>query len=192
MQAVECLRKAFAANVNTSSFAALPPTVVRPSGDGVYDYLGTASGFGGVPRTPKFLLMFFYGLGSNNDAFDIKVTGWRHLGNLPPQGSVIWIPQTLVVLSGIVSSTAKGVAGAPVLDTEFFCDTLTIKTAAVTEPVITNDAGSQAFVQRYSAADDATPAWVKIPLQGVEIWQTQFDQTTGTPTMNALFCYEDE
>lgn len=196
------LQKVASTNINTSAFAAIPPTITKPSGAGVLDLLhsqtGSAQGNISTPTThniPKRIFLMPYGLGSDNDAFDMKVTGWWRLGDDQSSTKQIWIPTALVVFSAIISGTAKGVAGSSLLATEFLADTLTIKTGGTTEPVITNNDFAGAAVQgrtiRYSPADD-TPAWAIMELWGVELLQFQFDQTTNTPTMNCLYAMLDK
>lgn len=189
------LQKACATDLTTSSFAAIPPTIATPSGNGIVNLLG---GEHGSP-IPKRMLVMPYGVGgANNDAFDLKLTGWRLVGTPGHQDTTkaLWIPQHLVTVSCTLSSTVKGVAGAFLDDTSYFADTIVPKTAHVTEPRMTSDdfAGAGFFADSLivmSQADD-TAGWFIIQLYCVDMIQFQGDQTTNTPAMNALFAMLDD
>ncbi len=175
-------RKALTANNNDSSFASKIPTVTEPTNDGVIDLKGTGS------TIPQWMDVLPYGLGGDNDAFDMRVIGWRHIGELGPQAALkaLWIPTILVEVTCTISA-AVGIAGAVVLNTERFADTITIKSAGF-EPTITADTTRQGTVVVFSAVNDLI-AWFALELRGMEKVEFTFDQTTQTPTMNALISF---
>src|SRR5262249_48637808 len=104
------LKKALATNANTSSFASKVFTITEPANDGV---IGVASGGAVVPRE---IILFPYGLGSDNDVYSLRVIAWRRLrsGN-----DSYWLPSSIGEFSCTISA-AVGVAGGPVLNTERF------------------------------------------------------------------------
>lgn len=171
-------QKALATNSSDSSFTSKVPTLTEPANDGVL-HLGGAKGgpYGGT--IPQWMLCLPYGLGADNDAFSIRAIGWRRIVGRTSSEKTLWIPTTLCELSATISG-AVGVAGAPVLNTERFADTLTI----VAEPTLTADVTSGSVIV-FSQAND-TPAWFAVELRGCEKVEFTFDQTTNTPTMNAL------
>ena len=68
-----------------------------------------------------------YGLGSNNDAFSMRVYAWNYLPGTDVK--TLWIPQLLCEVSGCtLSSTLAGISGSSLLTTEFLCDALTLVT----------------------------------------------------------------
>lgn len=174
-------QKALTTNSNASSFASKVPTVTEPTNDGVIDLRHGAVN----AAIPQFMVVLPYGLGSDNDVFSLRVIGWRHIGEAPPQGSPtwLWVPTVLAEVSCTISA-AVGVAGARVLNTERFADTITI----VSEPTITAATTRQGSILVYSPAND-TVAWFELSLDGQEKVEFTFDQTTNTPTMNCLVSF---
>lgn len=184
-------KRAWTANANTSSFAAKPPTVTEPTNDGVVVVCPPEGG-----EVPLFIRILPFGLGSNNDTFDMKVIGWERAGSPAPVGSAgappVWLPTTLGEFTCTISSTNVGVAGAYLLDTEMLADTIVAKSAPLIPKYpgfdATPAATFQSQVQIYSPADD-TVGWIVLPLMGVQKFEVTFDQTSGTPTMNVLYRY---
>jgi hypothetical protein len=173
-------RKALSANSNDSSFASRVPTVVEPTSDGVVNLAWPHGG-----TVPQSLLVLPYGLGSDNDAFDLRVIGWRHIGAVGqgPALAALWVPTILVEVTCTISA-AVGVAGSPVLNTERFADTITVKSAGF-EPTYTADTTRAGSVRIFSPTNDLV-GWFVLALDGLEKIEFTFDQTTNTPTMNAL------
>lgn len=175
-------QKALTTNADSSSFASKVPTIAEPTNDGVVDL---AKGFF---WSPIELLILPYGLGSDNDVFDMKVIGWRHIGAVTPSTQVLWVPTTICEFTCTISA-AVGVAGSPVLNTERFADTIVVKSNAL-QPKYTDADATPATTTRgvtliYSPADD-TIGWILLRLMGFEKIEFTFDQTTGTPTANCL------
>lgn len=176
-QMVSDLRKALATNATTASFTIPAATVTRPSGNLVLDLNATP----GQTQNGRVKL-FPYGLGSANDAFSMRLWGWHHVGN-DSAGNILWVPSLLVELACTVGA-ATGVANSPVLNTELFCDTITV----VSEPSRTADVTRAGETVVYSPANDSV-AWAAVMLHGAELLQWDFDQTTNTPTMNCLYAF---
>lgn len=176
------MAKAMATNANTSAFTAKTALVkTRPSGNLVTELAPTSGG-----KVPARVRIFPYGLGSNNDAFSMRVWGWTQLG---PTSAPLWLPAALGEFACTISAFS-GVAGGNVLNTELFADTITV-VATVGEPTITADVTRAGTAVVFSPAND-TPAWVEISLRGIELLEFDWDQTTNTPTMNALLQFLDE
>lgn len=175
MHKLRPLAKVLSANANTSGFTAKTALATTRPSSNVLD-LGQYSS-GGV--LPCAIILYPYGLGSNNNVFSLRVWGWnRYLGQ------ELWVPHQLAELSCTLSAFA-GVAGQAILNTELFCDTISI-VATVGEPTTTANTTRDGTIELYSPANDQ-PAWAKINTYGAEILEFDFDQTTGTPTMNALY-----
>lgn len=180
-------KKAASANVNSSAFPSRIPTITEPTGGAVVDI---AKDFLWVPQE---MMVLPYGLGNNDDVFDMKIIGWRHIGVVGAGNQWLWLPTTIAVFTCTISSTIPGVTLAPVIATEFFADTIVMK-SAITQPLKTDQNATPATQFRgddvviYSPADN-TLAWIRIQLLGFEKVEFTFDQTTGTPTMNCLVTF---
>ncbi len=175
-------KKALAANANTSSFPSKVPTTTEPANDGVIDLVTD-----GIAVSRK-LHVVPYGLGSDDNTYDMKVLGWRHIGAKSPGNEVLWVPTTIGEFT-VTLGSATGVALAPVLATELFADTIVEKSSALMPKLTGFDGSSSTTFQGqhviYSPADN-TVAWALIDLYGFEKIEFVFDQTGGTPTMNCL------
>lgn len=174
-------KKALLTNATTSSFPSKVNTITEPTNDGVIDLRKGAVN----AAVPQNMIVLPYGLGADEDAFSLRIIGWRHLGEGPGQGNPnwIWAPTTLVEVACVLG-TSVGVAGAQVLNTEAFADTITI----VSEPTLTANTTRQGTVLVYNPANN-TNAWLKLTLDGYEKVEFTFDQTTNTPTMNCLVSF---
>lgn len=154
------LAKALAANATDTSFASRVPTTTEPTGDGV---VGLRSHPDQV--VPTWLLLVPYGTGDANDAFDVRVVGWRRVGTL-------WVPTTLLEFTATLG-TAVGVAGADVADTEKFADT-------VSDPA--TGKGSVGVDCQPTSPADNTVAHYLVDTRGCPKVEFLFDATTGDPT----------
>lgn len=152
--------KALAANSTDTSFAALAPTTTMPS-TGVVNMLSAGAQYSGVPNN---LLLAFYGTGAENTTYSARVTGWSKIDTL-------WVPAPLAELACTLG-TAVGVAGASVVATERFADTIT-------------QASGAASIVISSLADNRV-GWVLIDPLGHELVQVSFDMT-GATNGNAIY-----
>lgn len=98
--------------LTTTSFTAKVNTLTRPSGSGVYDF---NSGLPhGVNLTPNQILIKFFGTGSDNDTFDIRLWGWDAIKAAGDSSKVIeWCPTLL----GDWTCTISGSVAAASADT---------------------------------------------------------------------------
>lgn len=168
------LVRALATNANTSSFTAKTAgVIVEPSGNLVFPVADPNFEFRSRVR------IWPIGLGANNDAYSFRVFGWTRIGSGVAPGT-FWFYSELGEYSCILGNFI-GVAASPVLNTEFFADTV----AVVKEPVTTADVTNAGTTEVFSPAND-TPAWIELRLRGVEKLEFDFDQTTNTPTCNLL------
>lgn len=175
-------RKAFSSNQNASSFTAKVAKFAKPSGSGVIELATTLGGM-----VPSKVRIIPYGLGSENDVFSLRVWGWVPVGS-GDNPNLLWVPSSLGEFSCTISASV-GVAGAPVLNTERFADTISI-VATVGEATITADTTRLGTVELFSPAND-TPGWIVMPTRGVTLLEFDTDQTTNTPTANALLQFLD-
>jgi hypothetical protein len=171
------LQKACVANVNAAAFTAKTAAQLTvPSGNAV-NQIAAVDGGGG--RLPNRIRIYPYGLGANNDAFALRLWSW-YRGHNPDT----WYSSILTQINCTMSAYT-GVAGGQVLNTEAFADTISL-VALIGEPTYTADVTRFGRVELYTPAND-TPAWVELPLREPELLEWDFDQTTNTPTMNALY-----
>lgn len=185
-------RKARAVNSSSANYPTLAAEIDLALSD-----VGTAAGRciiplvnpGGNGKVPKKIEIWPYGLGANNDAFSFRLIGWRRflpIASTEPRS--LWVPG-IVADCACVMGNFTGLAGFPVLNTEFFCDTITI-TAALQPTKLGNSTLLDGFTKAFSPAND-TPARVQVYLEAFEAFELQWDQTTNTPSMNALYTFID-
>jgi hypothetical protein len=182
-QLMRQLKKALTTDSTASSFASKVMTFTEPTGNGVIDF--------GDPgeEVPCFLLLWPYATSGDNDTMDMRVIGWRRLLSTA-QGRTAWLPGALGQFTCTMSAQV-GVAGAPVVATERFADTIvehatvkldgrTVDSAAAT-PIFY---GSTVM---HSPANDLI-GMIQMPLRGCEKVEILFDTTAaGTTAMNALY-----
>lgn len=168
MQANRRLRKALADNSTAADFTAKSPTVTEPTGNGVFNLTKFVGG-----SVPMYAMIWPFGSDADAETFDMRLWGWWRITG-DGQNSDLWIPSILAGLS-VVLSTPVGVAGAEVLNTDFFADTITITSGM--EPVITADTTNQGTIVRQSNAGNQI-AWAKVPLCGPEKIEFDFDRGT--------------
>lgn len=166
-------------NSNDAAFPSKVPTITEPINDGVYDLAGKGVGL----IVPQCMKLWFIGLGANNDAFSVRILGWTRIGSGPNAGT-LWFP-TIIAEFTCVMGNFIGVAGSPVLDTEFFADTIAPVAARIRDRKIAAGTSLNSNYDILSPAND-TPGHVIMPIRGFEKLEFIFDQTINTPTMNVL------
>lgn len=172
------LRRALSTNSSASSFTAHAATITEPTGDGVLAMGGAAGGpFGGT--IPERAILYPIGLGADNDAFTMRVLGWRRIRGTTTD-ITLWVPSLMGEFTCTMCA-AVGVAGSPVLNTERFIDTVSI----VNEPTITAATTRQGTVEMVAPGSDLI-GFLCLYLYGVEKLQFTFKQVTNSPTMNCL------
>lgn len=197
-EAASCIRalaRVASANISTSSFPTIAPTIIDPlavTTKAVIDLtrMGANAGAGGT--APMSLYCVPIATASADDAFDMKVYGWRQMG-AGADLNTIWIPQLILSLTCTVGSMT-GVASSPVVATELFIDTIVLK--APTTPQITGwarpsanatpAAEYQSLCSLHSPADNTVAAFI-VPTFGFQRIEFAFDQTTNTPACNILY-----
>ena len=93
-QDAENFAKVLATNATTTSFTLPAPTTTKPT-TGVVNFARKSA-------VPNWLKVVPYGVGEDNDVFEMWLTGWRKIGTL-------WIPNQLIKLTCTLS-TAVGVS----------------------------------------------------------------------------------
>lgn len=169
-------RRALATN-HSGGFTSIIPRYDPPVLDGTIDLVGE----GGVNAASE-MKVWPIGLGANNDAFTTRIYGWSKAVSLSTPRP-LWIP-SLIAAIGSIMGNSTGLAGAVVLNTEFFCDTLTI--IAGGEATITADTTRAGSIYLYSPLNDLV-GFAIVPVAGFDYVTFDFDDTTNSPTMNALY-----
>jgi len=185
-------------NSSDAAYAAITPTVTDPlltATKGCIDLTGgnaTSLMGGGSPAVRRCMFIPF-GLSANNDAFTMRVYGWKRAIPLKTDATstVLWVPTLILKDVTCTMGAMTGVAGAAVLDTESFCDTV-----VPGNPIATYWAAKgrdatpadtiQGQYQFFSPADD-TIGMFEVPTAGFERLQATFKQSTNSPAMNALY-----
>lgn len=189
-------KKARSANSSSANF----PTWVSAEIDPSFADIGTAAGrcleklivdsggFGGIVN--QAMVIMPYGLGSDNDVFDMKIVGYRRVQPQLTDGRTMYTRSLLghftCTLSAAVGLAASGGVNPPILSTERFVDTI----AVVKEITWTADTTREGSTAIFSPANDS-PGYLVLPTLGCEGYEIEWDQTTGTPTMNALISFID-
>lgn len=162
------LKKVQSSNSTDASFDALVSTTTEPTGDGVIDLVD----LGGYQHNNAKFIPF--GTDANNETFKMRISGWRPL---EISGSTtLWVPTLLCEVTVTLSSTQAGVAGAGVVATEYFADTLTL-TYPATDGIST---------QVVSPANDL-PGHVVIDCKGCAKLRVDFDRNSSAASCNALY-----
>lgn len=188
-------KKARTVNSSSANF----PTWVSAEIDPDFSDPGTASGrvleklisqpgFAGVVN--QAMLIMPYGLGSENDVFDMKIVGYRRVHPPMSDSRGMYVRSILglftCTISAAVGLAASGGVNPPVLATERFADTIVVGK----EISWTADTTREGSVAVFSPANDS-PGYIILPTLGCEAFEIEWDQTTGTPTMNALISFID-
>lgn len=148
-----------ATNSTDSAFTAPVATTTQPSGEGVLDY---------TVAPPAWLAVYPFGTGSDGNQFDVRVIGWRLVDTL-------WIPAILVQFTATLS-TFVGLAGADVLDTERFADTVSAPAA--------NLGNADVNCVAYSPQNN-TPGLYVLDAIGCTVFRVDFARSTASAA-NAL------
>ncbi len=181
MQINEPLQLALVANSTATSFATLISTITEPSGTGVHSFLATL-------RRDKLLVSFF-GAGADDSTFDARIVAWDRIES---STLTLWVPRVLCSLS-LTLSTQVGIAGAKVVATDRFADTMVVHATVAPQPVFTDlvsaAAATRGTVEIFSPANNLI-AWAKVPVNAPTKIQFDFDMT-GATNGNALFRWID-
>ena len=161
-------------NSTDADFGVITPTTTKPAT--VDSATPTANQLVADVSGQKAVLIFF-GQDTDGDQLTARVTLWRKTDGATP----LWVPHVVGQFE-LTLGAAVGVAGAQVINTEFFVDT-------ITEVGTTWD---DALVSVSSAADNTT-ASAYIDTAGYELMQVDFDinlagGTDGTAA-NVLYAF---
>jgi hypothetical protein len=188
MRRTSPLQKAFNVNSTATAFATLIPTVTEPvsvrSGEvasGIFDLVP-----GGRGLVQDTVLVGFFGAGADNATFDARLWGWDRIGSDP--ATTLWVPRILASFTCTLS-TMVGIAGAKIINTDRFADTLVVN-AVAPQPFFpgvnaTPAAEFGGSIKVFSPANNFM-AWAEVPLMGCEKLQFDFD-STGSTDSNAVF-----
>lgn len=172
--------RALTTSATDSSFASRVPTNTEPSGNGVIDICSQGA------LAPWAVQFWPFGLGDDNDVFDLRLWGWYRYGNNP--GTLLWVP-TLLAQVTCTMCAVTGAAGMLIAATERFCDTITIGHQPKKIDADSGGAASSGTLEISSPTNDLI-AFGIVPLLGCQKLQLDFDMTTNDPTnANALLAY---
>jgi hypothetical protein len=136
-------------------------------------------------------MLWPFGLGADNDAASLRVIGWSRALDTA-SALTLWVP-TILIEVACTFSAVVGVAGAVVLNTERFADTITVVAARQRTFTDTDSGGaaSRGTVEIFSPTNDLV-AFLIVPLLASEKVELCWDQTTNNPTTNALYAFLDD
>jgi hypothetical protein len=165
-----------------------PITVTEPVGTDAPSGSGTArSVITLVPRmggeVPNAIQILPFGTGSSGDQFGLYLIGWRRCVPVDTNAQETWIGSALTKITCTLTGIQGPTAVSQITSSENICDTISIGQESTFTAVTTRD-GLDAL---YSPADSVGPAWIMIPLYGVEKIELIKYNVTNTPAGNALF-----
>lgn len=125
--------------------------------------------------------LLFYGVGANDNTFSCRILGWANMcndrANVFADSAQIWIPVVLAEVAVTLSSTPVGLAGANILATELFADTITI-TGTTANPGINCNIVSPA---------NNTIARMFLDAEGYQYIEAQFTTGGSATSCNGLY-----
>ena len=172
-------RRALATNANASAFASKIATITEPVNDGVINLVKD-----GVLVASKIKLWPIL-LGADNDTSSMRVIGWHQV--LLDGKFDLWFP-TPIGEFACTASAAVGIAGAAVLNTERFCDTITPVALMTRDRKIAAGTSVNSDYEILSPTADLI-GHIIMPIAGFQKLEFTFDQTLGTPTQNVLYAF---
>lgn len=164
-----------------SSFASKIPTITEPVNDGVIT-LTTHS-----RMVPSWIKVWPILLGADNDVSSLRFIGWHQV--LFDGKIKLWFPTVFAEFS-CTACAAVGVAGAAVLDTERFCDTITPVAARTRDYKIAAGTSINSDYGSLSPTGDLI-GHIILPITGFEKLELTGDGTTNTADVNALYSFLD-
>ncbi len=173
----QSFEKARTTNQTSASFVAKVPTTTEPTGSGSTATNASVRQLGqlnGRAYTSS-VIVCPYGVGSDTNTFSVRVIGWRRVGNAD-SGTVLWIPVLLAEIEATISTGAgcTGVAGADVVATEYFADTITVTYG-----------NANVSVEVVSPAADI-PAHAVVSTKGFQKIELSFSTGSSATSCNAL------
>ena len=167
------LKKGQSTNSTASSFSALIPTLTRPVASATRTVIEWALDSGSARKDRNTLKITPYGGNDNNDVINIKVSGWNSIqSNVLGIPGVEYVSRFVCEVQGTLSSTLLGLAGQAVLDTEFFCDALTL-TAGI--------------AVLYNGTADKDIAWFEVDVSSYEFAEITYSKVAGGDAVNCLY-----
>ena len=168
---VSRLTKGQSTNSTTSAFAVAQsrPTTTEP----VASATRTVIKAGGTPyKEGTMLKVTPYGGDANNDIINVKVQGWN---SVPVTGATttLYVPHQICEVSCTLSNVLPGVAGMPVVATEFFADTLSLTQGIA--------------ILHQSAVADIDVAWFECDVSSYEYVEILFSKGAGGDRANCLY-----
>lgn len=149
-----------------------PPSVIAAAAS-TQQAINIADGFFGVGQNSALIVP--YALSSNNATFSMRVLGWRSVTG--PGVATIWLPELLCEVN-CLTCLATGVAGAAVLDTERFCDGITLVTG-----------GNSNISMELIAPSGNLVAHMAVALKGYQKIECTFVIAASVTSMNALVSF---
>lgn len=125
-------------------------------------------------------LLYPFGTDANDETINFRVYLWRKIAKEGANLYDLWVPYFVGGFVGTVSNVLNGVAGAPLTELEFLCDTITEEATNTWD-----DGYTPATVRVRSFAGDSL-AEVRILTNGYEKLEVRFDLGTGA---TANVCY---
>jgi hypothetical protein len=165
-------RRGQTTNAVTTSFSALLDTLTKPAASATRTVIDCAGGSSNRKERSVLRLVPFGG-DTNDQTFSLKVVGWNRVLPAIVGETFQWHPSAVCEVSATLSSTLLGLAGAPVVATEFYADALS---------VVTGD------VVLHTGTVNVDPAWLECDVSIFELVEVVYD-LTGAVGANALYSF---
>lgn len=120
---ITAMKRALVYSATGASFPSIIPTVTQPV---TVDAASAGSNVWVTRGGYRYLALTPFGVGADNTTWTFKVYGWSLV-------STLWVPNYLAGFT-CTNSTSVGVAGAAVIATERFVDTLVTLATPVDDP----------------------------------------------------------
>lgn len=135
------LIKGMATNATASSFSALLATATKPAASSTRTVIDRGKG-----PSRCVIRVIPFAVATNNQTMSVKVVGW-HMSRKDSITPVpLWVANTICLVACTMSSTLVGVAGADVVTTELFADTLSLTNGTAVLDQGTADVDTASFI----------------------------------------------
>lgn len=173
-------RKARSVNQTSGTFVSKIPQIAEPIGDAasatgssVIDLAYNPLGNYAPPRVK----VLPYGVGADNTTFNMRVIGWNRITIGGDPNKTLWVPVNLLEVACTLS-LAAGVAGTPVVATEFFCDILTVVTGSTL--------GGELALESLISTSNDTIGMIEVNMHGFQKLELSFNVGVSATSANAL------
>lgn len=150
------------------------PTTSKPASSATRTVITLGDGTQIPNKKPGVTLKVMpFGGDTDNDKIFVKVQGWNKVKGVTGATTILWVAKTIVIVEATLSSALPGIAGMPVVETEFFADVLAIS--------------GNGFCVLHNGTLDVDSAWFECDVSSYEIVEILYATSTGGNRSNCLY-----